>query len=238
MSQSALRQRPGSYARGEDTRRRILETALDIFAAEGFEGASTRHLAERSGVNLPAIQYYFGSKEGLYRAVIEHIVQLNEAHMAPLAAKVKAALADPKSEPELLLDLLCEIFESFVTLVSGGAQAESRRQLYARAEVDRSAGLELLHESGVKEVFQPCLKLVARLLGQPVGDPATVLRTLALFGQVTIFCNKAVRRVLRFKTFSQDGIASIQALVRAQTTAIMRDAMAAKRVRKTGGRRT
>lgn len=236
MSQSALRQRPGSYARGEDTRRRILETALEIFAAEGYEGASTRHLAERAGVNLPAIQYYFGSKEGLYRAVIEHIVQHNEAHMAPLATKVKAALAAPRSDPEVLLDLLCEVFESFVTLVSGGAQVESRRQLYARAEVDQTAGLELLHESGVKEIFEPCLKLVGRLLGQPTEDPATVLRTLALFGQVTIFCNKAVRRVQRFRNFNDDRIAMIQALVRSHTKAIMRDAMTRKRVKAAGRR--
>ena len=79
-----------------DTRRRILDTALEVFAAEGYEGASTRLLAERAGVNLPAIQYYFGSKEGLYRAVIDSIVEHTEAHMAPLAARVKAALASRK----------------------------------------------------------------------------------------------------------------------------------------------
>ena len=68
----ANRYRPGARQRGEDTRRRILETALALFAAEGFDSASTRAIAERAGVNLPAIQYYFGSKEGLYRAVLEH----------------------------------------------------------------------------------------------------------------------------------------------------------------------
>src|SRR5690242_6664520 len=118
MNHSALRQRPGAYARGEDTRRRILETALDIFAAEGYEGASTRLLAERAGVNLPAIQYYFGSKEGLYRAVVEHIVQRNEAQMAPLAVKVRAALAHPETPAKELLELLCNMLEAFVTLIS------------------------------------------------------------------------------------------------------------------------
>ena len=65
MNHSVLRQRTGAYARGEDARRRILEAALEMFATVGYEGTSTRHLAERAGVNLPAIQYYFGSKEGL-----------------------------------------------------------------------------------------------------------------------------------------------------------------------------
>ena len=79
MSLVTTRQRPKTQTRGEDTRRRILAAALDIFAAEGYEGASTRHLAERAGVNLPAIQYYFGSKEGLYRAVIGDIDGRREA---------------------------------------------------------------------------------------------------------------------------------------------------------------
>ena len=67
------------HQRGEDTRGRILEAALELFAASGFEGASTRTIAERAGVNLPAIQYLFGSKEGLYRAVVEQFSQQMQA---------------------------------------------------------------------------------------------------------------------------------------------------------------
>lgn len=228
MTPTTLRHRPGSYARGEDTRRRILATALEIFAAEGYEGASTRQLAERAGVNLPAIQYYFGSKEGLYRAVIESIVRYNEAHMAPIKARVEAALADPDAPPEKLLDLLCEILAEFVALVSGGEQVESRRLLYARADIERTAGLELLYESGEREFLGPCFALVGRLLGQPARHPATVLRTLTLFGQVTIVCKSAVHRVLPVGELGEPLVLAIQTLVRSQTRAIMCDAMAGR----------
>jgi AcrR family transcriptional regulator len=224
-----LRQRPGGYARGEDTRRRILETALEIFAAEGYEGASTRLLAERSGVNLPAIHYYFGSKEGLYRAVVEHIVQHNEAHMAPLAVKVTAALVDARTPWEDLLDLLCEMLETFVMLIAGGDQNESRRLLYVRAEIERTAGLELLHKNGMRQIFEPCLALVGRLLGQSTEDQITLVHALTLMGQVTIFCNHGVRQALGVTAFSEERIRTIQAVVRSHTQAIMRDAMAAAR---------
>jgi len=223
MHDGVLKQRPGSYTRGEDTRRRILDAALEIFAAEGYEGASTRVLAERAGVNLPAIQYYFGNKEGLYRAVIESIIRHKEAHMAPHTAKVKAALADPATPHEALLDLLCEIFESFVDLVSDGQQVESRRLLYARAEIEQTPGLEMLHESGIREIFEPCLALVGRLLGKPVDDPEIVVHTLALFGQVTIFCNKPVRRVLKMPEFTEERATSIRAIIRSHTQAVIRD---------------
>src|SRR3984957_17181712 len=107
------RHRPGSQSRGEDTRRRILETALQVFATEGYEGASTRQLAERAGVNLPAIQYYFGSKEGLFRAVIDSIIERTETHMAPLPTEVRAALADPATPRAALVELLCRMLEAF-----------------------------------------------------------------------------------------------------------------------------
>lgn len=216
------RHRPGTQARGEDTRRRILETALEIFATEGYEGASTRQLAERAGVNLPAIQYYFGSKEGLFRAVIESIIEHTEAHMAPLAVRVKGALSDPGTSREKLLELLCEMLKAFVSLVLGGTQVESRRLLFARSEVEDAPGLEQLHESGMRHVFQPCLALIGRLVGRPVDDQETSLRALALMGQVTIFCHKGALDAHKPAEFTAERMQVIQDLVREHTIAIFR----------------
>jgi AcrR family transcriptional regulator len=225
MTQTVARRRPATQTKGEDTRRRILETALEIFAAEGYEGTSTRQLAERAGVNLPAIQYYFGSKEGLYRAVIGDIVEHTEVHLAPLAPRVKAAIADPNTQSEELLELLCEMLESFLALVTGGVQVKSRRLLFARAEVERTPGLDFLHESGRRQIFQPCLGLIGRLLDKATDDPDIVFRTLTLIGQVVIFCNNGVRHVLKSPELSEENVRAIQALVRAHTQAIIRAAL-------------
>lgn len=222
MSLVTTRQRPKTQTRGEDTRRRILAAALDIFAAEGYEGASTRHLAERAGVNLPAIQYYFGSKEGLYRAVIGDIVDQTEAHMAPLAPKVSAAIADQNTQPAELLELLCEMLESFVILVTSGPQIESKRLLFARAEVERTAGLDALHESGMRHMFQPCLGLVSRLFGKPTDDPEMVFRTLALIGQLLMFCHDSTARMLKTPELDEASVRTIQRLLREHTQAIFR----------------
>ncbi len=212
--------RPTTQTRGEDTRRRILEAALEMFAAEGYEGASTRQLAEQANVNLPAIQYYFGSKEGLFRAVIDSIVQHTEAHMADLTKRVQAALERPDTERPELLELLCSMLEEFVSLVTGGTQVESKRLLFARAEVEDTPGLQHLHESGMRQVFQPCLELTARLAGRSADDETTLLRALSLLGQVTIFCHKGVRHALKSTDFTPERVAEIQRLVRAHTQAI------------------
>lgn len=54
------------------TRQRLIEAAGQEFATKGFEGATIRAIAERAEANVAAVNYHFGSKEGLYeRAVVE-----------------------------------------------------------------------------------------------------------------------------------------------------------------------
>src|SRR6185312_11738095 len=51
----------------------VAETILDVaeaeFAARGYEGTSLREITDKARVNQALVRYYFGSKEGLYRAV-------------------------------------------------------------------------------------------------------------------------------------------------------------------------
>ena len=53
------------------TRRRILDAAEQEFAAHGLSGARVDAIAARTDTNVRMIYYYFGSKDGLYRAVLE-----------------------------------------------------------------------------------------------------------------------------------------------------------------------
>ena len=54
-----------------DKKEHILSAAEQVFAAHGYEGASTRHIAGEAGVNMAMLNYYFGSKDGLFKAVLE-----------------------------------------------------------------------------------------------------------------------------------------------------------------------
>ena len=58
--------------REPDSKGRILGAALDVFAERGFDGARTRDIAAAAGVNLGLLQYYFGGKEKLWRAAVDH----------------------------------------------------------------------------------------------------------------------------------------------------------------------
>jgi TetR/AcrR family transcriptional regulator len=53
----------------ERTKRKLIDAALSEFAANGYDGARVGEIAARAGVNKQLISYYFGGKEGLYRAM-------------------------------------------------------------------------------------------------------------------------------------------------------------------------
>src|SRR5580698_277875 len=64
---------PASADRDADaTRANILAVAIEEFSAKGLAGGRVDEIAERTHTVKRMIYYYFGSKEGLYRAVLEH----------------------------------------------------------------------------------------------------------------------------------------------------------------------
>jgi AcrR family transcriptional regulator len=60
----------GPYAKGEHRRRTIIQTATDVFATEGFEGAALKRVAELVGVREATLFHYFTSKQELLQAVL------------------------------------------------------------------------------------------------------------------------------------------------------------------------
>src|SRR5256885_7797414 len=57
------------------TREKIIKAASRAFALNGYEGASIRTIVAEADVNQAGINYHFGSKEGLYRAVLQAAVR-------------------------------------------------------------------------------------------------------------------------------------------------------------------
>ena len=74
-----------------ETREAILEAAERMFGDEGLEGARTEAIAAAAGVNKALLYYYFGSKDGLYRAVLEgYLADFNRQALELLSSKGSA----------------------------------------------------------------------------------------------------------------------------------------------------
>lgn len=76
MTTLTLKTRP--TPRAEDTRRRIYESALELFREKGFEQTTMRDIAAKAGVALGAAYYYFSSKEAIVLAFYQEMQEVSQ----------------------------------------------------------------------------------------------------------------------------------------------------------------
>jgi TetR/AcrR family transcriptional regulator len=106
----------------------LLDAALVEFAAHGFEAASTRAIAERAGAHQPQINYYFSSKEHLWRAAVDRLFAL-------LGDAIDAPLQSVGATPDALVETFAEAIRRFVRFSA------------ARPELNRVMNLEATSDS-------------------------------------------------------------------------------------------
>ena len=85
--------------RGRDaarSREAILDAAEALFAAQGFAITSLQEIGERAGVSRGTPGYFFGSKEALYRAVLERVFVAAQAAVHQVPMRAAAAGASPE----------------------------------------------------------------------------------------------------------------------------------------------
>jgi len=87
-----------------DIRQQIMESAIDLFASQGYAATSIRAIADRVGVNPAMIHYYFGSKEKLLHAALEQSLE-------PLAAAIAAMQARHEAPLQNIVSLILDAFK-------------------------------------------------------------------------------------------------------------------------------
>ena len=175
----------GGYARGQETRLRIIETAIPLFARLGFENTSTREIAAEAGVNPPALQYYFDSKEGLYQACAEHIADLVAGLLDPELERAERLLQGA-APPEALIEGYCDIIAVMAELLFCRPEAVNWSPMLAREQAGMGPGIAfpLMRARFLDRLNQVCARLYAAISDRPAEDPETLLRMLAMNGQL------------------------------------------------------
>jgi AcrR family transcriptional regulator len=243
MTRPAKHRHPSEsgYARGEETRTRIVLTALKLFGEHGFDGASTRDIATAAGVNAPALQYYFDSKEGVYLACVEHIVARVWEHLGEVVAQAEKVLK-AKADDEALIEAFCAIQMSTAEFMFTSQEASDWRLFMARQQAGGGppAGFQLLFQRVHMPVRAVMAEIVGRLIGLPATDEETQIRALALNGQLTTF--QVIRRTalaaLNWDSVDGPRLGLLQRIIREHTTTLLRSMIATRDAAPTRRRRS
>lgn len=182
------------YRKGDETRARILEAALSAFGAEGFKGATTRQIAEEAGVNLPALKYYFGGKEGLYVACAQEIVDRYSQRLLNPIVDAWTALP-PEPSPDQARAALKAVLGALAELLVGTREAERWTGFVLREMTEPGPAFDVLYG----QVWAPGVELVARLIGRILPGATTEGARIEAFLLVASLTSFSIVRPLALK---------------------------------------
>jgi TetR/AcrR family transcriptional regulator, regulator of cefoperazone and chloramphenicol sensitivity len=210
-----------SSERSQETRQRLIDAALDLFGAQGFEGTSTRALAEQAQVNLAAIPYHFGSKEKLYRAIASHVVGELRRHLSEPAGLFSAQDPAPLA-PAAARARLHVIIDRVVDVMTDQTSAPWARFII-REQQEPTAAFEILYEGFFEPVQNQICGLMALALKRKPADPALRLQGLAFIAQILMFrwARPAVIKRLGAETLGASERAAIKRMLHFNLDAIL-----------------
>jgi AcrR family transcriptional regulator len=153
---------PGAEAatdKGERARARLIGEASRIFAEKGYAKASTREICVAAGLNVAAIHYHFGGKEGLYREVLLGPIQAMAGQMT--------GFDDPSLSLEQALDKLLGAFAGNDQHAPAGAEWGIR--LYLREMLEPTPIFAATIAQHIGPHHDAMARLFARHIGLPTG---------------------------------------------------------------------
>jgi len=168
---------------GDVSRHRLVTAAGRLFASQGYAAVSTRALARAARVNLSAIAYYFGGKEGLYRAVLGRMIAESEPIMGPLLDALNRGLDDAGDDRARL----ARVVESFVRGLLDAILASDRLHwtmtLMLREFQQPSAVFPMLLDARIHPLHDAVARMIAAARGAAAETPETRLLAASVIGQ-------------------------------------------------------
>ncbi len=165
--------------KGALAREKMLQAALVVFGEHGFDGATTRMLAQEAHMNLGAIPYYFGSKEDLYAQAADYLASFIEVRQAERLQQLQDN-ADQVTGKAALCDLVVDFLVGQAKIVLAENIPTSWLHFFLRAQAERGQAFNCLNQRVIEPAQSILTKLVGRIIGRASDDPVT--RTVAFLG--------------------------------------------------------
>lgn len=198
--------------RGAQARLALVRAAVDVFGECGLEAATTRDIAQRARQNIAAIAYYFGSKEGLYLAVAEHIVEVLLARIGPLMDEVSIFLDGERQAPARCLEYLKRLLS--LSIATNQAMIPVTG-IIVREQIHPTRAFQVLYDGCLERLQRLGAQLIQAYLGRQADLDECIVRFHALLGESLAFrfARETVMRRAGWASIGQREETRIQAVV-------------------------
>lgn len=92
----------------EDTKKRILEKALELFSAQGYDAVSVGEIAKATGIKAPSLYNHFASKQAIFDAIVENTAAQYETDTGKIHIHVQDVAQDIPAFTEITEEALFE----------------------------------------------------------------------------------------------------------------------------------
>ena len=139
----------------ERSRAAILDAAEKLFAEKGYEGTSLREIGEAAGLSRGTPAYFFGSKEGLYRAVLDRV--LRDAGALIEGANTNFLHPSEGERPKSPEEGLAATLGPYIDFL---ASRPSYMGIAEREALGRASGGPAGRETGAEDRFPPVISML------------------------------------------------------------------------------
>jgi len=179
----------GHEARSAKTRSQLIEATIDVVSAVGYEGATTRALAQAAKTTLSAIPYHFGSKKELYLAAADMIAE----YAAHRFAEAAALLDDTSDVDELSVRFELALIQLLHTMLEE-AEPHAWTAFVTRCAYDNDDAFALIHERAIAPLQARLVHAASQFSGRSSDDEALRLRVIGIL--TAIFSFRFLRGVM------------------------------------------
>jgi len=166
---------------GNEARLRVLAAAVDEFARQGFANARIRSIVDAARVNVAAVNYYFGGKEGLYRATLMSLA----VRMEPLDAAKVSGIRGPAERVHACVKLLLQRFAT-----SQGPTPLAR--ILAHEALAQSGQLAAILHEGLGAELALMRAVLREAAGPAASEEALAQLAVGILGQCVLHLHAAL----------------------------------------------
>jgi AcrR family transcriptional regulator len=140
-----------SNTRGEDRKQALIMAALDIFGEYGLKGATVRMIADKADANIASIPYYFDSKNGLYRALIEYITQQISTRISIVCKDIEPILNKQSPNPDEALFTLQHFMSGMAAMMIETDEPTSWAKIITREQANPTDAFDILYDGFIMD---------------------------------------------------------------------------------------
>ena len=179
----------------KDSKTRLLQTAFELFALKGLDGVSTREIVKKAGVNIHAISYYFGGKDGLYEAVVDYLINTMREESKDFLHFNEYRLKVDSLNKEETLNLLLKGIEELIDF--DFVPKNNKVVLFlTREELNPTKYNKKFYEALIIPLQEFILKCICKITGMQENEPKTLILSHMIMAQIIRF-GRAKRYLLK-----------------------------------------